>query len=320
MSGRADWVRVAAPAKLNLVLDVHGRRADGYHELETLLVAIDLVDTVSVRVVARGSGDEALRLTVVGPAASADVPRDASNLVLRALAPFAARTDLALEVELEKCVPSGAGLGGGSSDAAAALLAARLALGLGLDAADDTRWLAEVGSDAPFFAAAESTGAALARGRGEVLEVLPAPTSGWVVALVTPAVSAPTAAVYAALGLEPGASYRAPRDRDGAALLELGARELREQLSNDLERPALAAVPELARWRALLEGLDLGHWRLSGSGSSWFGLYPDERGARQGLALVEAAAERAGLGVRLLCVAGPAGYGRAERRAQGGAG
>lgn len=313
MSGGGGWVRVAAPAKLNLVLDVHGRRADGYHEIETLLVAIDLVDTVSVRVAPRGPGDEALRLTVGGPAASADVPRDASNLVLRALSTLAARDGVALEVELEKRVPSGAGLGGGSSDAAAALLAARLALGLERDAEGDTRWLLELGSDAPFFAAAESTGAALARGRGEVLEVLPAPTSPWVAALVTPAVPAPTPAVYAALGLERGASYRAPRQRDGAALLALGARELRAQLSNDLERPALAAVPELARWRALLEGLDLGHWRLSGSGSSWFGLYPDERGARQGLAVVEAAAEREGLGVRLLCVAGPAGYGRADR-------
>jgi len=305
---RVDSVSVLAPAKVNLVLDVLGRRADGYHEVDTVLAAIDLADVVDARAVDDRRGE--VRLELAGPFASPDIPRDERNLVVRAVGPLLAAVGngRSLALRLLKSVPSQAGLGGGSSDAAAALLAARLALGVGPDTASDITLLASLGSDTAFFAAAQDTGVARARGRGESIDVLPALPAGWCIALATPAAVASTEAVYQSLGLDAPSAKRAERPRawnweDGVALV-------RAELSNDLERAAALAVPELGRWRATLEGIDLDHWRLAGSGSTWFGLYPDERGARQGLAAVEAAAERAGLGVRFLGVAHPAGFGR----------
>lgn len=325
--------RVVAPAKVNPTLRVLCRRADGYHEVDTTLVALELCDDVEVRV-ARGpvsptpgglAGPAADRIAVEvsGPEASPDVPRDGRNLAVRAL--DAAREALAgapgldwlreaaLSLELVKRIPSQAGLGGGSSDAAAAVHALERAVEASLAPAERSALLARLGADCVFFDAARATGAGRARGLGERVEALPAPR-GWHIALVTPEVRCPTGAVYGALRRPSAATDQGaapvvaggpwagggPGGRVGlepAAVLALGARDARAHLVNDLEAAAVAAVPALAPWRALLDELGATEpayrtFRLSGSGSSWFGLAAtaDEAEAlRRGLVVAAAA-------------------------------
>lgn len=304
----AGWSRALAPAKLNPWLEVLGRRADGYHELETVMVALDLADGVAAR--AGGSGTVELRL--VGPAASADVPCDGRNLAWRgaAIALELARgeglggPELGLELVLDKHVPSQAGLGGASSDAAAALLAGAAALGLDLGPREAPSpsgrraraALAALGSDCAFFLEAAS-GAALCTGRGERVTPLLGPEPPWCVALIVPAVACPTGAVYAAL-VPPGAAARRPPPSLSGGRLP-GAGEFGDRpLFNRLEAAALRAVPELGPWRDLLEGAAPGSFHLSGSGSSFFALLPDVAAARALLERVLATARGQSLPVR----------------------
>lgn len=303
-AGEPTWVRAFAPAKLNPWLAVLGRRPDGYHELETVLVALDLGD----RLAARRSASGRVELELTGPAAGADVPRDGRNLAL-AGARIALRLARAagtcgpgagLELRLVKELPSQAGLGGASSDAAAALLAGAGALGLDLEPGSTTHGaaldaLAALGSDCPFFLGAPG-GAARCTGRGERVAPLAAPRPPWQVALVVPAVGAPTAAVYGALG---------PADFGGRPLPAFSGDALPPASAlpaapffNQLEPAALRAVPALGPWRALLDGLFPGAFHLSGSGSSFFAVQGDRADALRLLEAVLAQAARRGLAVR----------------------
>lgn len=288
MSGRT--VRALAPAKLNLVLAVDGLRDDGYHEVDTLMVALDWCDDVEVSVVSGG----AVALAVAGAAATPDVPRDGRNLATRAAQGVlvSAGGDAGLALALEKRVPSGAGLGGGSADAAAAALAAARALGVPLPA----KLLVELGADCAFFAVAAATGVARCTGRGEMVQPLPAPARAWTAVILVPEVSCPTAAVYRA--------YRGPLSRRAdaptvhAALCEGSEDELRRGLRNDLEMAALAAVPALRPVRALLDELGETHFRVTGSGSAFFGLYLDEEQARLVMERVVREADARGIVLR----------------------
>ena len=149
-----------APAKLNLYLSVVGRRPDGYHLLETLMVKIDLAD----RLVLRPGGDR-IRLEVLG----ADLPSGPGNLVYRAAEAFflAAGLEPGLDVSLEKKIPTAAGLGGGSSDAAATLLGLNSIFGRPLSSEQLADLGLGLGADVPFFLGSWS--AAWARGIGEKL-------------------------------------------------------------------------------------------------------------------------------------------------------
>ncbi|MBI5433136.1 MAG: 4-(cytidine 5'-diphospho)-2-C-methyl-D-erythritol kinase [Planctomycetes bacterium] len=274
----AGWVRALAPAKINPFLAVLGKRADGFHELDTTLAAIGLCDVVG----ARASDAPGVTLSLSGPAASADVPRDERNLVVRAargaleLAASLGRGALGVELSLEKHVPSQAGLGGGSSDAAAAWLACATLFGCADQDEPARRALAALGSDCVFFWAARDTGYARCRGRGELVEALPRPQRELWVVIATPVQGASTADVYRAFS-------RCPRDPDDVSrrrteALELGEAAARAACFNGLERAALSAVPDLALWRRMLDELACSHFRLAGSGSSFFGLF-DERSA-----------------------------------------
>lgn len=308
MSAAGGWMRALAPAKVNPRLVVLGKRADGYHELDTTLAAVDWCDTVAVRACARPG----IELAVAGPAASEDVPRDGRNLVVRAaraaLAAAAERgaSPAGLEVELEKRVPSQAGLGGGSSDAAAAWLASSAVLGLDDDALA-RRVLGELGSDCVFFWAARETGRARCRGRGEIVEPLARlQREKWIV-IATPVQGASTAAVYRAL-VPSLSSRKAPRMVPQDPLeLELGA--ARAALVNQLEPAALSAVPELALWRRALDEAHLGHFRLSGSGSSFFGLFDTRAEADRAAQQVLAECAQRSLAARAVRVATLAGHG-----------
>ncbi|MEM9803141.1 MAG: 4-(cytidine 5'-diphospho)-2-C-methyl-D-erythritol kinase [Planctomycetota bacterium] len=299
-------VSVPAYAKVNPTLRVLGRRTDGFHELVTTMLALDLADRVSV---SRGGAPGMVRVDVDGAFATPDVPRDASNLAARgALAVrSAAKRDDGLAISIEKSIPSRAGLGGGSADAAAAAEATSELLGV--DERALLPLLAEIGSDCAFFHAARSSGAAVAFGRGDDVRTLQR-VPDWTVAIVTPDVACSTPAVYGALGLETGRFDPFDVEEElarGDALFALPAVEARERLVNDLEPAARSAVRELAPWRDVLASAGHAHFMLSGSGASYFGLFDDRPDAEDALRSIERVASGRGLALRFRGVARPAG-------------
>ncbi len=256
-----------APAKLNLVLEVVGRRPDGFHELRTVLQAIDLVDRLTIEPADRYA------LTCDG----LDTPVE-DNLVTRAYRALAERGGVGpVRIHLEKRIPLAGGLGGGSSDAAAVLVALNALYSLGLDPDELQTIGASIGSDVAFFVRG---GTQLGLGRGERLERWP--DIRGVITLVVPRLGVPTAHVFAA-----GGFGRAPADPIGAlrrALDEDGARGAGDRISavlfNALEAPAIGVAPAVGRLRDRLAAL-AGVARVSGAGSTLFALAPDEATARQ---------------------------------------
>jgi 4-diphosphocytidyl-2-C-methyl-D-erythritol kinase len=226
-------VEIEAPAKLNLGLEVIGRREDGYHDLATLFVTIDLADRLMV------TADDDLTLCVEDPRLAGG-----ENLVLRALRSLRESTGHpgGASVSLQKRIPVAAGLGGGSSDAAATLLAARDLWNLRLPPASLASIASEIGSDVPFFLRG---GCALGRERGDLLEQIPLPERVWFV-LVTPTVSVPrkTARLYAMLG--PNDLSDGSRVMAQAALLRARRPLDLELLGNAFARPLSMLCPELA--------------------------------------------------------------------------
>lgn len=262
-----------APAKVNLTLRILGKRQDGYHEVETLMVPLDLADEVEL--VRRREGAPVLQCD------SSEVPGDEENLAVRALRLLEERCgrDLGLGIRLRKRIPVGAGLGGGSSDAAAVLRGGNLLGGLGLGAGDLSELAAVLGSDVPFFLAEQPC---WCRGRGE--RVIPADLGGSIdLVLLKPAFPVATAEAYAAWSgaVEiPGIDY-------GSRAYPWG------ELVNDLERPVFSKHLHLAQLRTWLEGRsEVTGARLSGSGSTVFGILAPGTAGRE--ALSREATERFG--------------------------
>jgi len=299
-----EWTRVLAPAKVNPWLRVRGRRADGYHELDTGLLAIDLYDEVLAR--PRTGGGVTLTLA---EGTAPDVPADERNLAWRAAhATLAAAGDgRGVELRLSKRIPSRAGLGGGSSDAAAAAVAVRSALGLSLSWEELVRLLAGIGSDCAFFAAARESGFAHCTGRGEIVTPLAPVPDCWNVALVLPTCGADTPAVYAAL--DRGLSAASAATTVPVGLFDLPEEDARNSLFAGLEHAALTSVPELRPWRELLNASGANHFRLSGSGSCFFGLFEHAAQASQCLDAIETGAASRGMSLRGRWVVRPARHG-----------
>jgi 4-diphosphocytidyl-2-C-methyl-D-erythritol kinase len=256
-------ITAEAPAKLNLHLEVLGRRADGYHDLRTVFQAIDLSDTVSVR-----SGDvPGFRLAIEGPE---PVPAGPENLVLRAAGALAARLgeSRGAEIRLVKRIPAGTGLGGGSSDAAATLLALEALWGRTLDPADRAGLALDLGSDVPFFLRG---GTALGEGRGERLSPFPAPPpAGWL--LVVPDFRIATADAYRALEgrlTAPGAPPRMLK----TACERGGFESFVENIGNDLEAGVVRIQPRLARMKQELRSRGAAYAGITGSGSALFAVF-----------------------------------------------
>ncbi|NLC55280.1 MAG: 4-(cytidine 5'-diphospho)-2-C-methyl-D-erythritol kinase [Armatimonadetes bacterium] len=257
-----------APAKVNLVLCVGARRPDQYHDLVSIFQAVDVQDDVVL-------DDEPAGSAIVVTTSDPDLPTDDRNTAYRAalLLREAHAPGRAARIHLEKRIPAEAGLGGGSSDAAAVLLGLNRLWNLGLSYQALLPLASTVGSDVPFFL---TGGCALVRGRGERVQPLPHPAPGWLV-LAKPAFGVSTARAYADLAAmragapppecEPAAQVmRAALERDDLPAVA-GA------LRNDLEAPVLAAHPEIARLKeALLAAGALGAL-LCGSGSTLFGLF-----------------------------------------------
>jgi 4-diphosphocytidyl-2-C-methyl-D-erythritol kinase len=263
-------VHLPAFAKINACLYVLGRRADGYHELRTIFQTIGLHDTLSLSLL-RKPGVE---LECDDPA----LPTGRENLVWRAVA--AARRALGLRsgvhVRLEKRIPVARGLGGGSSDAAAALLGVERLAGRALGPEHRMRLAAALGSDVPFFLCG---GRALGVGRGEEIYPLPdAPKA--TVLLVSPAgIGVSTRGAYGWLQAPPlTPSSSESKLRRFCALCWSGQGSL---LENDFEAPVFRRHPRLARIRRALLRHGAAGAALAGSGSAVFGIFPSPAQARR---------------------------------------
>ncbi len=259
MASTASTAARGAPAKINLHLAVGARREDGYHPLRSLMVALD------------GLGDN-VRLTRADRR-EVDCPGvpERENLAWRALDVLEehAGRELPCAVRIEKRIPAQAGLGGGSSDAAATLLLADEVFGLGLTAKVLERVAADVGSDVPFFVRG---GAQWASGRGEILESATAPD--FIALVVFPGFGLSTADVYAAFDALPTPSRGSEPDTSTLAGV----------LRNDLWGAARACRPELDELDGALRAAGARATLLCGSGTAMAGFFDDEDAARSAAA------------------------------------
>jgi 4-diphosphocytidyl-2-C-methyl-D-erythritol kinase len=261
-------IRRDAHAKVNLFLRVISTRQDGYHEIESLVVPISLADRIVVRPA------EELRVEIVGEPAFSPGGLNLALVAALALADACAEAGGAL-VEIEKRIPVAGGLGGGSADAAATLLALNELWGCEVDASTLEQIGERVGSDVPAMLFRESV---LMGGRGERLAPAEVPPFHWVLIRLGFGVRSPDAYRWwdedgGGTGPDPDALLAAATAGDAEALGPL--------LFNDLERPVAARHPEIGEaTRALIESGALGAI-MSGSGSSVIGLARDEAHARE---------------------------------------
>ncbi len=280
--GVSKGLVLSSPAKLNLFLYVTGKREDGFHELHSLMVPISLCDTLSIEL-----GGHGIRVGCDHP----DVPEDDTNLAGRAAAlymevcidrgialPFGG----GLGIRIDKQIPVGGGLGGGSSNAAAVLVGLNRMAGGHLS----ERTLAEMGrtlgADVPFFIFGRP---AFARGVGERLEPAENFPACWAI-VVNPKVSASTKDVYKKL------EFRLTSDSD--YIIDTGSNAPAfifdsgwdENLHNDLERPACKLYPEIESTKKEMALILKKKVYMSGSGSSLFTLYPNHGGAQRDLSLL----------------------------------
>lgn len=244
-------MRLLAPAKVNLALHVVGRREDGYHLLDSLVVFAGIGDWLEV------APAEAMHLRVGGPRADG-VPDDARNLAWRAAEWVGQPTD----IFIEKHLPHAAGIGGGSADAAAVVRA------LGGPVAGSEA----LGADVPVCVQGRP---ARMRGIGELLEPVPTLPEVWIT-LVNPGVEVPTSAVFAAMERVDNSEMNAPEWTDYNSFITWLGRT-----RNDMEPPAKAQQPVIAEVLQRLAATDgCGLARMSGSGATCFGLYETESAAQ----------------------------------------
>lgn len=275
-----NQLEVYAPAKLNLHLEILARRPDGFHEIETLMLPVSLYDTL---LFAPRSDDRLLLDCRWGYGLAnrfgeslGDLPAPETNIVYRALDLLRREAGLSrgAEVHLVKRIPSQAGLGGASSDAAAVLLAANVGWDLKWPIARLAELASRLGSDIPFFFHA---GAAICRGRGELIEPLGGVPPLWVV-LVRPPEGLATPAVYKACRVPETPS---PVGAVVAALHTGNVPQIARTMMNRLQEPAEQLSPAVVRLREAFSRTDcLGH-QMSGSGTSYFGLCRNAAHARR---------------------------------------
>jgi 4-diphosphocytidyl-2-C-methyl-D-erythritol kinase len=245
-------MELRAPAKINLSFKIHGRRVDGFHEIETLMAPVSLFDRLTIK---RNGTENEIEFVCNDPS----LPTGADNLVVQAARLFLRRANLqsGLRIELQKNIPHGAGLGGGSSDAASTLLALSQLFQTGFDENKLADLAAEIGSDVPFFI---YQSAAICRGRGELVT----PTSlaqKLSLLLLKPNFGVPTPWAYSRWKDSkklPGIDY---------AIQQFG----NFNFENDLQRPVFEKYIFLARLKTWLrEQPEVAVAMLSGSGSTVF--------------------------------------------------
>ena len=267
---------VDAPAKINLYLKVLGRRPDGYHLIESAVQTITLYDTLTFETQPQG-----IDLEIDNPALSSGP----ENLVWRAATslPLPDRGPCGARIRLVKRIPIGAGLGGGSSDAAATLVGMRRLWGLNLSDPDLLSIAASIGSDVPFFL---TGGTALLTGTGIEVETLP-DLAGYDLLVVFPGVEIPTAKVYACTGT---ALTSALKISSMARFYPTLAGNLGEEVEtwvrvgNDLESHARSLCPAIGEIRDRLLAAGAAAVAMTGSGSAVFGIFRGTGAIRRALA------------------------------------
>lgn len=261
-----------APAKVNLALHVTGRRDDGYHLLDTLVVFTEAGDRILVDTAPVDS------LTIVGPYGNG-LATDAGNLVSRArdLLREIAGHRSPVAIRLEKNLPVASGIGGGSSDAAATLRALRRLWRIDLPEDDLARHALALGADVPMCLRSRSL---VAQGIGETLRPVSLPSLS--IVLVNPGVAVATPQVFRAL-----------RHREGAPLPVLDAAHSAASLvdwlcrtRNDLEPPALSVAPQIGTVTSALREQGCALVRMSGSGATCFGIFADDEAAARAAAAI----------------------------------
>jgi len=274
MKSKLRACTVHAPCKINLHLEVRGRRPDGFHDLESLFAALAFGDDLRFEIAAE-EGFWDLSVTGMDERLAADFCGN-NNLVSKAVAIFRRKTGckLGLSCVLDKKVPLGSGLGGGSSDAAAALAALNLLSGLDLPFGELLEMAAGTGSDVPFFLYG---GAAHVSGRGELIEPLP-PLAGYRVLLVKPPFQSDTAGAFRLLDLSRSSVYSSSKN---------GIKDLKSTWGTEPEKwpyfnDFLPVLPHAEIYSAIIKGLlerGADFAALSGSGSCCFGIFKDEKNA-----------------------------------------
>jgi 4-diphosphocytidyl-2-C-methyl-D-erythritol kinase len=250
-------MKLLAPAKVNLQLRVLGRRTDGFHEIETTIVPLSLADEITVET----SAGEIVTISCDDLA----LPRDRSNLAAAAAYAFQEKTGLrfATHIDIRKSIPVGAGLGGGSSDAAAVLLALNEILKTRVGLADLEKLAAGIGSDVPFFIRRLP---AICRGRGEIIEPLDVP-EGLKILLIKPPFAVETPWAYKAWAASPSPPDGLETEQDLGWV----------RISNSLERPVFEKfllLPAMKDW--LKKQPEVRAAAMSGSGSTIFAILRDK--------------------------------------------
>jgi len=263
---------VFSPAKINLYLRIVGKRPDGYHELETLMLPLDFGDEITLQPL-----DGELRLECDNPS----LPTDDSNLALRAakLLGEDCGGKRGAKIALTKRTPLAAGLGGGSSNAAAVLLGLNNLWGLDADDATLHRLAARLGSDVNFFLGG---GAALCRGRGEQIEPAPCKLSASVL-LVNPGFGISTKWAYESWAKAAAVSRPTTAPPEVSRLLRALAKDdlatVSQCLFNSLEAPSIRKFPVLELIKESMRNDGASGAMMSGSGATVFGLFADARAA-----------------------------------------
>lgn len=271
----------ASPAKINLFLRVTGRRPDGFHELESLMVPLDLSDRIEIRF-----GGQGIRVSCLHP----EVPEDSRNLAWRAAAlfrdRFAAKTGQVpfegMAIDLEKIIPVGGGLGGGSSNGATVLAALNQRFDCGFTEPELMAMGLSLGADVPFFIHYFLHGtAALARGVGERLSPCP-DLPPFSVLLCCPGIFSSTAKVFKSLDFRLTSVPNCTMNTGSNVLPKGQGAESWDRLENDLEGPAFRVYPEIGSIKKEMALLLQQQVFMSGSGSSLFALFSDPVRAESG--------------------------------------
>ena len=267
-------MRVLAPAKINVFLRITGRRPDGYHLLDSLMVPISLHDEIDLEAWDVGRGARTEKNTITVTCDDPTLPADETNLAYKAAALLGKETGVnaRIAIALRKRIPAGAGLGGGSSDAAAVLKGLNVLLSLGFNE-DRLRTLAsQLGADVPFFIPCRP---ARVQGVGEILTPLPPLPVKWFVVIVPP------------FGVSTPWAYRrfdellSQTDAVGNFALTNGHWPETELFVNDLERAVIPAHPLIGELKAQLLQSGAEAALMSGSGSAVFGMFHNHSLAEQ---------------------------------------
>ncbi|MBO7386617.1 MAG: 4-(cytidine 5'-diphospho)-2-C-methyl-D-erythritol kinase [Lachnospiraceae bacterium] len=270
-----DIIKRKAYAKINLCLDVLGKREDGYHEVSMIMQTIGLSDDVTLR-----KQDEGISLSVNG----ADLPTDESNLAYKAAKLMIDTYEIkgGVKISLKKSIPVAAGLAGGSSDAAAVMLGMNELYNLGKTKDDLSTLGVKIGADVPYCI---KGGTALAEGIGEKLTPLPE-APGATILIAKPDIAVSTKEVYTALNVK---ELKAHPDVDGMtkAIVRHDLDGVIERMGNVLENVTIKKFPVIDDIKQLMKEHGAENAIMSGSGPTVFGIFYDQRTAAECFGIVK---------------------------------